>query len=173
MITMITWSHIIQHGSLHVHPKMTSLSRNHPIRYEAKHVSYYSTINEAVSSAKNGDRIVVHPGVYCEQVVLYKNTILIGADSQCDYYTVIMWLLCIVMLIVAVWWSYTSSNIIPYTMKVLRQKSFTVFILFCMSAKLFTWKFKMALFIRIWIKGKEGGILRIFFGKGLRVELAA
>ena len=61
---------------------MTSLSRTHPIRYEAKHVLYYSTINEAVSSAKNGDRIVVHPGVYCEQVVLYKNIILIGADSQ-------------------------------------------------------------------------------------------
>ena len=79
---VISCDYIVQHGSLHVHPKMASLSRTHPIRYEAKHVSYYSTINEAVSSAKDGDRIVVHPGVYCEQVVLYKNVILIGADSQ-------------------------------------------------------------------------------------------
>ena len=52
------------------------------MRYEAKNVLYYSTITEAVSSAKDGDRIVIHPGVYCEQVILYKNIILIGADSQ-------------------------------------------------------------------------------------------
>ena len=64
---------------------MALLSRTHPIRYEAKNVSYYSTITEAVSSAKNGDRIVVHPGVYCEQVILYKNVILIGADNQGIY----------------------------------------------------------------------------------------
>ena len=78
---MMSHDHIIQHGSLHVHPKMASLSRTHPLRYEAKRVLYYSTINEAVSSAKNGDRVVIHPGVYCEQVALYKNIILIGADS--------------------------------------------------------------------------------------------
>lgn len=52
------------------------------MRYEARSVPYYSTINEAVSSARNGDKIVIHPGIYCEQVVLYKNIILIGADSQ-------------------------------------------------------------------------------------------
>ena len=61
---------------------MASLSRTHPIGYEAKHVSYYSTINQAVNSARDGDRIVVHPGVYYEQIILYKNVILIGADSQ-------------------------------------------------------------------------------------------
>lgn len=73
---------LVQHGSLHVHPKISSLSRTHPIRYECKNVSYYSTITEAVSSAKDGDRIIIHRGVYCEQIVLYKNVILIGADSQ-------------------------------------------------------------------------------------------
>ena len=52
------------------------------MRYEARNVSYYSTISEAVSSARDADRIVIHPGVYCEQVVLYKNIILIGADNQ-------------------------------------------------------------------------------------------
>ena len=61
---------------------MALLSRTHPIRYEARNVSYYSTISEAVSSAKDGDRIVIHPGIYCEQLILYKNIILIGADSR-------------------------------------------------------------------------------------------
>lgn len=78
IILMITWSR--QHGSLHVHPKMAMLSKTHPLRQEAARVPYYSSIVQAVNSARDGDRIVIHPGVYCEQVVIYKNIILIGSD---------------------------------------------------------------------------------------------
>ena len=40
---------------------------------------YFSTISEAVQSSSEGDRIVVHPGVYNETVELDKPVQLIGA----------------------------------------------------------------------------------------------
>ena len=64
---------------------MATLSRTHPLRQEATQVSYYSTIVQAINSARDGDRIVVHPGVYCEQVMIYKNVFLIGSDMDGTY----------------------------------------------------------------------------------------
>ena len=40
---------------------------------------YYSTISSAIAGSSDGDRIIVHPGVYNENVVLNKSVSLIGA----------------------------------------------------------------------------------------------
>jgi F-box protein 11 len=72
----------LMHGCLHVYPKMASLPLSHPLRYEAPYSQYFSTISEAVQSSSEGDRIVVHPGVYNETVELDKPVQLIGAGPE-------------------------------------------------------------------------------------------
>ena len=45
------------------------------------YVSYYGSVSEAISSSKEeGQRIIIHPGVYNENIVLDRPVTLIGAS---------------------------------------------------------------------------------------------
>lgn len=84
-LSTLSWKRqfAFMHGSAHVFPKMAALPSHHPLRQEARHVQYYSTVQEAVDcSPKEGQRIVIHPGVYNESVTLNKPVSLIGAGSE-------------------------------------------------------------------------------------------
>jgi len=60
---------------------MAALPADHPLRQEASDVKYYATVSEAISSSREeGGRIVVHPGVYNESILLDKPVSLIGAS---------------------------------------------------------------------------------------------
>ena len=74
---------------------MAMLSKTHPLRLEATQVPYYATIVQAINSARDGDKIVVHSGVYCEQVVIYKNIVLIGSDMDGTYVCVVCAYACV------------------------------------------------------------------------------
>ena len=45
-------------------------------------LQYYLTISEAIEDSDEGDRIVVHPGVYNEAIVVNKPLSLIGAGPE-------------------------------------------------------------------------------------------
>ncbi len=45
-------------------------------------IQYYSSINEAITDSNNGDRIIVHPGVYNEVISLSKEVTIIGAGPE-------------------------------------------------------------------------------------------
>ena len=51
---------------------------------------YYPTILSAVAGSSEGDRILVHPGVYNESVVLDKPVSLIGAGEWKDHPIIIV-----------------------------------------------------------------------------------
>jgi F-box protein 11 len=72
----------LMHGSLHVYPKMAALSPSHSLRAEAPYTKYFATITAALQSANEGDRIVVHPGVYNESLELDRPVELIGAGPE-------------------------------------------------------------------------------------------
>ena len=74
---------------------MTTLSKTHPLRLEATQIPYYATIVQAINSASDGDKIVIHAGVYCEQVMIYKNVILIGSDMDGTYVCVVCACVCV------------------------------------------------------------------------------
>ena len=72
---------------------MATLSKTHPLRLEATQVPYYAAIVRAINSARDGDKIVIHPGG--EQVMIYKNVILIGSDMDGTYVCVVCACVCV------------------------------------------------------------------------------
>jgi F-box protein 11 len=72
----------IMFGCTHVYPKLASLPITHPLRTEASYVKYYSTITEAIENSPKYERILIHPGVYNESIMLDKPLALMGTGPE-------------------------------------------------------------------------------------------
>ncbi|XP_064394782.1 F-box only protein 11-like isoform X1 [Halichondria panicea] len=83
--TLMPWKAQFQtmHGCSHVYQEMAILPEDHPLRQEAKDTKYYATISDAIraSSKCEPTRIIIHPAVYNENIIIDRPVQLIGSDQ--------------------------------------------------------------------------------------------